>query len=115
MIRTAEHVSQGHPDKFADQLADSILDAALDIARAENAPADSPDNSMHQRTAIEMVAKDRLIAISGEARFGPKIRAALDIQALARQVWSEVGYEDPESITVIDHIQRQSPELSTMS
>ena len=68
-MRTAEHVSQGHPDKAADQIADSILDAILDAAQeAGVSDANDPNHPTRQRAAIEMLVKDYLVLLSGEVR-----------------------------------------------
>ncbi|MEM8964326.1 MAG: methionine adenosyltransferase [Acidobacteriota bacterium] len=106
--RTAEHVAAGHPDKFCDQVADRILDAALDLS----AP-DGEDTVMAVRTAIECLAKDNLLIVSGEVKMTPEVRAALNVTELAREVWKEIGYgEDTETLTVIDHIRSQSPHIA---
>jgi S-adenosylmethionine synthetase len=116
---TAEHVSQGHPDKFADQFADAVLDEVIKLAHKRGDPNGDEDAQKNvvsfQRTALEVLAKDYLVAISGEARFGPYIREQLDIRAIGRKVWSDVGYAEPDMLTVLDHIQMQSPELSESS
>jgi S-adenosylmethionine synthetase len=108
--RTSEHVSQGHPDKFCDAAADAILDAVLDAARPFRGSA-GPNAPEKQRTALELLAKDHLLVVSGEARIGPEVAAALDVDATLRRKWSEVGYRDAHNLTVINHIRVQSPEL----
>jgi S-adenosylmethionine synthetase len=116
---TAEHVSQGHPDKFADQFADAVLDEVIRLAHEHGDPNGGDETRKNlvsfQRTALEVLAKDHLVAISGEARFGPDIRQRLDIRAIGRKVWSDVGYPDADMVTVLDHIQMQSPELQVSS
>ena len=111
--RTAEHVSQGHPDKFCDQCADAILDASLDAAN-EVAGDDekSLDHARHQRTAIEMLAKDRLVVVSGEVKMSPAVASRVDIGQIGRQVWHDVGYPDAAAVTVLNHLQRQSPDIA---
>lgn len=127
--RTAEHVSEGHPDKFCDQVADRILDEVLAGAakQDEDNPPGNPQQSAvrHVRTAIECLVKDNLLVVSGEVKLTPSIRAGLDIITLARQVWKDVGYgdvwsggygaDDPEQIngelTVINHIRAQSKDI----
>lgn len=115
-MRTAEHVSQGHPDKACDQFADSILDEVLDVARRIGAhdPAD-PNYATRQRTAIEILGKDYLVIVSGEMRVSPEIDKHLDIPEIIRNKWREIGYLDSDKVTVIDHVQVQSPELQTSS
>src|SRR5262245_15619348 len=109
IMRTSEHVSQGHPDKACDQVADAILDAALEAARAAG---EDPSNV---RTAIEMLVKDNLLIVSGEVRMSPAVAAAVNVAAIARRKWAEIGYPDAETLTVINHLQVQSPELSVSS
>lgn len=104
---TAEHVSCGHPDKFCDQVADRILDEVLTLG------AGDPAVTASLRTAIECLAKDNLLIVSGEVKLTPAIRAALDPVALARQVWLDIGYgDDAEQLTVVDHIRAQSADIA---
>jgi S-adenosylmethionine synthetase len=113
---TAEHVSQGHPDKACDQFADAILDAVLDAARNFGAtkPSD-PNHATRQRAAVEILAKDHLVFVSGEMRTGPDVAGQLRIDDIIRKKWTEIGYPDGYKITVIDHLQVQSPELQASS
>lgn len=114
-MRTAEHVSQGHPDKACDQFADAILDAALDAARATNAAASELDYPSRQRTAVEILAKDYLVVVSGEVRMGPRVISQVDVANIVRNKWAEIGYLDAEKVTVVNHLQVQSPELQSSS
>ena len=115
-MRTAEHVSQGHPDKAADQFADSILDAILDAAREIGASdANDPNHPTRQRAAIEMLVKDYLVLLSGEVRMGPGVASRVDVADIVRKKWADIGYPDADKITVINHIQVQSPELAASS
>lgn len=94
--RTAEMVTDGHPDKFCDQVADRILDAAL-------------EQDSESRVAVECLAKDNLLIVSGEL----STKADLDIEALAREVWQDVvGYGPGHELAVIDHLKRQSPDIA---
>lgn len=107
VARTAEHVSAGHPDKFCDQVADRILDRVLQLAKGDEATLRGI------RTAIECLAKDNLLVVSGEVKLTDEIRMQLDIVHLARDVWYGIGYgPDPEVLTVIDHIRNQSPDIA---
>jgi S-adenosylmethionine synthetase len=109
--RTAEHVSQGHPDKFCDQCADKLLDVALEeAAAAAGDDESSPDHPRHQRLAVEMLAKDRLVVLSGEVKFGPRV--LVDVGKVVRQVWSDVGFPMADAVTVVDHLQQQSPDIA---
>ena len=79
-VFTSESVSEGHPDKMADQISDAVLDAMI-AADAES------------RVACEVLLKDDLVVVAGEYRS----RADVDIDALARGVIDDIGYGDPAS------------------
>ncbi|MFW6347446.1 MAG: S-adenosylmethionine synthetase N-terminal domain-containing protein, partial [Cyclonatronaceae bacterium] len=87
---TSESVSEGHPDKVADQISDSILDALL---------REDPKS----RVAVETLVTTGLAVISGEVR----TNAYVDVQDIARQTFREIGYTknayrfDSESCGVI--------------
>jgi S-adenosylmethionine synthetase len=103
---TAEHVSEGHPDKFCDQVADRILDRVLELS------GDDPKVRQGVRTAIECLAKDNLLIVSGEVNLTPAIKAKLDVVDLAREVWKRIGYGDNvEELTVINHVRTQSKDI----
>ncbi|MCB1057504.1 MAG: methionine adenosyltransferase [Acidobacteria bacterium] len=107
VARTAEHVAAGHPDKFCDQVADRILDKVLEYG------AEDRTSLKGIRTAIECLAKDNLLIVSGEVKLPEAVRSRLDIVELARGVWSEIGYSmNPEELTVIDHIRSQSVDIA---
>jgi S-adenosylmethionine synthetase len=103
--RTAEHVSEGHPDKFCDQVADRILDEALILS-------EDRQRRYSVRTAIECLAKDNLLVISGEVKLPPEVRRRLNVIDLAYEVWNRVGYEAADDLTVIDHIRSQTPDIA---
>ena len=94
--RTAEMVTGGHPDKYCDQVADYILDSCLE----------QDDRS---RVAIECLAKNDLIVISGEVTTG----AAIDWRGIAQLVYRAVGYGSADRLTVIPCVSQQSAEIST--
>ena len=79
-VFTSESVSEGHPDKMADQISDAVLDAMI-AADAES------------RVACEVLLKADLVVVAGEYRSG----ADVDIDALAREVIDDIGYGDPAS------------------
>ena len=87
-VFTSESVSEGHPDKMADQISDAILDAML---------AQDPDS----RVACETLLKDNLVVLGGEIRTS----AEVDVDALTRQVIRDIGYTnldlgiDPDQAT----------------
>lgn len=108
IARTAEHVSAGHPDKFCDQVADRILDEVLTLAARQGG-----ETLPRVRTAIECLAKDNLLIVSGEVKLTNEIHSHLDVIRLAREVWKDIGYgDDSEQLTVIDHIRSQSPDIA---
>lgn len=102
---TAEHVSDGHPDKFCDQVADAILDEALRLA-------EDPAQRRSIRTGIECLAKDSLLVISGEANFPKHVASNLNVTEVAKDVWQAVGYGDVDKLTVINHIRPQSIDIA---
>jgi S-adenosylmethionine synthetase len=107
IARTAEHVSEGHPDKFCDQVADRVLDEIIALAGDDEAIRNSI------RTGIECLAKDNLLIISGEANLPKEIWVKLDIIQLGREVWKRVGYSfNSEELTVINHIRNQSVDIA---
>ncbi|WGM40023.1 methionine adenosyltransferase [Caulobacter sp. NIBR1757] len=111
--RTAEHVGRGHPDKATDQMADALLDNVLEIARkVAGDDENSLDHPRYQRTAIEALTKDNLVMLSGEMKLGPKVAAAFDPEAVIREVWRNVGYAGSETMTVINHLRRQSADIT---
>ncbi|MYA17387.1 MAG: methionine adenosyltransferase [Gammaproteobacteria bacterium] len=100
-VFTSESVSEGHPDKMADQISDAVLDAMLA----------GDDES---RVACEVLLKDDLVVVAGEFRS----RAAVDIDALARGVIDDIGYGDPDSgydlasAQVLNILGQQSAEIA---
>src|SRR5436305_2834971 len=75
---TSESVSEGHPDKVADQISDAVLDAIL---------AQDP----RSRVAAETLVKDTLVVLAGEITTNAKI----DFQHIARKTIRRIGYTDP--------------------
>ncbi len=107
ITRTAEHVSAGHPDKFCDQVADRVLDEVLDHAAAESADLQGI------RSAVECLAKDNLLVVTGEMKMSPAVRARLDVEGIARKAWLEIGYSTrAQDLTVIDHLGSQSVDIA---
>jgi S-adenosylmethionine synthetase len=76
-VFTSESVSEGHPDKMADQISDAILDAML---------AQDPDS----RVACETLIKTDLVVVAGEIRSEAKV----DIDAIVHEVIADIGYDD---------------------
>ena len=98
---TSESVSEGHPDKVADQISDAILDAYL---------AQDPES----KVACETLVTTGLTVISGEV----KSTASVDLQKQARNVIKRIGYTkseykfDAESCGIISAVHEQSEDIS---
>jgi S-adenosylmethionine synthetase len=75
---TSESVSEGHPDKVADQISDAVLDAIL---------AQDP----RSRVAAETLVKDNLVVLAGEITTNAKV----NFDAVARRTIRRIGYTDP--------------------
>ncbi|HNH17996.1 S-adenosylmethionine synthetase N-terminal domain-containing protein, partial [Zoogloea sp.] len=94
---TSESVSEGHPDKVADQISDAVLDAIL---------AQDPRG----RVACETLVSTGLVVISGEIT----TRADINYMDIARETIKRIGYDDSEigfdykSCAVLTAINRQS-------
>jgi S-adenosylmethionine synthetase len=98
---TSESVTEGHPDKVADQISDGVLDAVL---------ADDP----YGRVACETLVNTGLVVISGEI----STETWVDIQDVARSTIAKIGYNDADlgfsadSCAVINAIDKQSPDIA---
>ncbi len=98
---TSESVSEGHPDKVADQISDAVLDAIL----AQDKRA---------RVACETLVKTGLVVVAGEVT----TNARVDYDAIARKVIADIGYTDGElgfdakSCGVIMAVGQQSEDIS---
>ncbi|MBK8062888.1 MAG: methionine adenosyltransferase [Betaproteobacteria bacterium] len=75
---TSESVSEGHPDKVADQISDAVLDAIL---------AQDP----RSRVAAETLVKDNLVVLAGEITTGARV----NFDEVARRTIRRIGYTDP--------------------
>ena len=100
-IFTSESVSEGHPDKVADQLSDAVLDAIL-----EQDPT--------SRVACETMVKTGMVILAGEVT----TNAWVDTEALVRDVVRDIGYDNPDvgfdwqSCAVLNAIGKQSPDIA---
>ncbi len=98
---TSESVTEGHPDKIADQISDAILDSVL-------------EQEPHGRVACETLVTTGLVIIAGEIT----TKGYVDFPAVARGVIRDVGYTrakygfDYETCGVISSIDRQSPDIA---
>src|SRR5579872_829356 len=94
---TSESVTEGHPDKIADQISDAILDAAL----SEYPPS---------RVAVETMVTTGLVVIAGEIT----TEARIDFTDIARRTICDIGYDsgelgyDGHAVGVITALDRQS-------
>ena len=98
---TSESVSEGHPDKMADQISDAILDALL-------------QEDPRSRVACETLIKTGMVVVAGEITTG----AYVDIEDIVRGVVNDIGYNNADSgfdghtCAVINAIGKQSPDIS---
>ncbi|MCT4639896.1 MAG: methionine adenosyltransferase [Bacteroidales bacterium] len=98
---TSESVSEGHPDKVADQISDALLDEFL-------------RKDPNSKVAVETLVTTGLTVVSGEV----KSDAYVDVQKIARRVIKKIGYNkadykfDSESCGVISAIHEQSPDIN---
>ena len=98
---TSESVSEGHPDKIADQVSDGILDELL-------------RQDPNSRVACETFVKTGLIVLGGEITS----KAKIDYAHVARNVVEQIGYNDGDlrfdsrSCGVMTVIEEQSPDIS---
>lgn len=100
-LMTSESVSEGHPDKMADQISDAILDAII-----------SEDKTC--RVAVETLVKTGLVVIAGEIT----TTAEIDYEQVTRNTIENIGYNreelgfDHKSCEVLSAISKQSPDIA---
>jgi len=100
-IFTSESVTEGHPDKMADQISDAVLDAVL---------TDDPTG----RVACEVLITTGIAVISGEIT----TTTYVDVPRLAREVIRDIGYSDAnfgfdcKTCGILNTIQSQSPDIA---
>ncbi len=98
---TSESVTEGHPDKMADQISDAILDACL-------------EQDPYSRVAAETLTATGLVVIAGEIT----TKAYVDFQTLVRGVVASIGYDnaaygfDSNTCAVISSINKQSGDIA---
>ncbi len=98
---TSESVSEGHPDKMADQISDAVLDAIL---------KDDPEG----RVAVETMVKTGMAIIAGEVTTDTYV----ELEDIVRQVILDIGYNssdlgfDGGSCAVLNAIGKQSPDIA---
>src|SRR5579872_3119947 len=100
-IFTSESVSEGHPDKMADQISDAVLDAVM---------KDDPTG----RVACEVLVTTGICVVAGEIT----TTTYVDVPKLAREVIAEIGFTDAKmgfdakTCGVLNTIQSQSPDIA---
>ena len=98
---TSESVSEGHPDKMADQISDAILDALI-------------TDDAYTRAGIETMVKTGLVLVCGEVRTNTWV----DIEDIIRQVVLDIGYDnsflgfDGNTCAVLNGIGKQSQDIA---
>ena len=98
---TSESVSEGHPDKVADQISDAVLDAIL-------------KQDKHSRVAAETLVKDNLVVLAGEITTGARV----NYDEVARETIKRIGYTDPaigfdtHTCTVVEAYGQQSRDIA---
>ena len=100
-VFTSESVSEGHPDKMADQISDAVLDAML-------------VDDANSRVACETLVKDNLVVLAGEITS----RSDPDLEEVVRKVICDIGYNDIEvgcdcnTCEVINSLGQQSQNIA---
>lgn len=98
---TSESVSEGHPDKIADQISDGVLDAYI-------------SQDPHCRVACETLVKTGMVLVAGEITSS----VTVDIEQLARDIINDIGYSSPDlgfdgsSCAVLTAIGKQSVDIA---
>ncbi len=98
---TSESVSEGHPDKMADQISDAVLDSIL---------KDDPES----RVAVETMVKTGMAIIAGEVRTNTYV----DLEDVVRKVITDIGYDnsdvgfDGNNCAVLNAIGKQSGDIA---
>ena len=98
---TSESVTEGHPDKIADQVSDAFLDEAL-------------RQDSKSRVAVECLTTTGLVLVAGEVTTSGYV----DVQKIVRSSLKEIGYDNPEygldyqDVCVLTSIHEQSPNIA---
>lgn len=102
-VMTAEYVSEGHPDKLADQISDAILDEYLKVAP-------------YSRIACECLVTGSTVVVAGEITSAAT--PLMSIPEIVRKIFNDVGYTsdslgfDINSLEIIEKIQKQGSQIS---
>ena len=98
---TSESVSEGHPDKMADQISDGILDAII-------------SQDQNGRVAVETMIKTGMVVVAGEV----SSNASIELEQVVREIVTNIGYNnssvgfDGDSCAVLNAIGKQSPDIA---
>ena len=101
---TSESVSEGHPDKVADQISDAVIDAFL-------------THDSNAKVACETFVTTGLVVIGGEITTTPAAKANVDVQKIAREVINRIGYNKSEyqfdaiSCGILNALHEQSSDI----
>jgi S-adenosylmethionine synthetase len=102
---TSESVSEGHPDKVADQISDAIIDAFLTY-------------DSNAKVACETFVTTGLVVIGGEIKCTPEAKGSVDVQTIARDVINRIGYNKSEyqfdaiSCGILNALHEQSADIN---
>ncbi|MCU0433941.1 MAG: methionine adenosyltransferase [Bacteroidia bacterium] len=102
---TSESVSEGHPDKVADQISDAIIDAFL-------------THDPNAKVACETFVTTGLVVIGGEIKTTPEAKGKVDVQEIARDVIRRIGYTKSEyqfdaiSCGILNALHEQSSDIN---
>jgi len=102
---TSESVSEGHPDKMADQISDAILDAII-------------SRDPHARVAAETLVKTGMVLLAGEVRIQAGALSDIDLESVVRDVVCDIGYThsdmgfDGNTCAVLNVIGKQSAHIA---
>jgi S-adenosylmethionine synthetase len=102
---TSESVSEGHPDKIADQISDAIIDEFLRY-------------DPNAKVACETFVTTGLVVVGGEIKTTPEVKGKVDVQRVVRQVINEIGYNKSEyqfdaiSCGIINTLHEQSADIN---
>jgi S-adenosylmethionine synthetase len=98
-------VTEGHPDKIADQISDAVLDAVM-------------QHDPMGRVACETLITTGLVVVAGEITIRKEMRGVLEYERIARDVISDIGYNrakygfDAETCGVLSAVKPQSPDIA---
>ncbi len=102
---TSESVSEGHPDKVADQISDAVIDAFLTY-------------DSNAKVACETFVTTGLVVIGGEIKCNNQAKAHVDLQHIARKVINQIGYNKSEyqfdsvSCGILNALHEQSSDIN---